>query len=123
MDIQDYLAICDILVSPHCPQIDGREFFGSPTKLFEYMAMGKAIVASNLGQIGKVLEDGKTAILVEPGNVDALVNGILKLAKDKNLREKLGKSARKEVIKNYTWRQHTKRILNKLELLSVGKKL
>ena len=116
-DIQDYLAICDILVSPHCPQIDGREFFGSPTKLFEYMAMGKAIVASNLGQIGKVLEDGKTAILVEPGNVDALVNGILKLAKDKNLREKLGKNAREKVVKNYTWKKNIQRLIEKLNSL------
>ncbi len=116
-DIQDYLAICDILVSPHCPQIDGREFFGSPTKLFEYMAMGKAIVASNLGQIGKVLEDGKTAILVEPGNVDALVDGILKLAKDENLREKLGKNAREKVIKNYTWQKNVQRLIKRLDCL------
>ena len=48
-DIQRYLNICDILLSPHNPQIDGREFFGSPTKLFEYMAVGKAIIASRLG--------------------------------------------------------------------------
>ena len=41
-----YLAACDILVSPTVPNPDGTPFFGSPTKLFEYMAMGKAIVSS-----------------------------------------------------------------------------
>ncbi len=117
LNIQDYLGICDILISPHCPQVDGRQFFGSPTKLFEYMAMGKAIVASNLGQIGEVLEDGKTAILVEPGNVEELVRGILKLAKDKNLREKLGKAAREEVIKKYTWQKNVQRLIEKLNSL------
>ena len=49
------LDACDILLSPHVPLADGSEFFGSPTKLFEYMAMGKGIVASRLGQIGEVL--------------------------------------------------------------------
>src|SRR5205814_1757322 len=50
-----HLAATDILVSPHVPNPDGTPFFGSPTKLFEYMAMGKAILASNLEQIGDVL--------------------------------------------------------------------
>ena len=63
------LDACDILVAPHVPLADGSEFFGSPTKIFEYMAMGKAIVASRLGQIGEVLTDQETALLVEPGNV------------------------------------------------------
>jgi len=109
--IQYYLAICDVLVSPHCPQIDGNEFFGSPTKLFEYIAMGKGIVASNLGQIGKILEDQKTAILVEPGNVDQLTNGILKLANNPSLRRKLGENARKEVLEKYTWDKNIKNLL------------
>jgi len=113
-EIQNYLAVCDILVSPHCLQADGREFFGSPTKLFEYMAMGKGVVASNLGQIGRVLKDGKTAVLVKPGNVNALVNGILRLAKDKNLREKLGKNAQKEVANNYTWKRNVQSLMKKL---------
>ena len=50
------LDACDILVAPHVPLADGSEFFGSPTKIFEYMAMGKGIVASRLGQIGEVLD-------------------------------------------------------------------
>ena len=50
------LAACDVLASPHMGNPDGTRFFGSPTKLFEYMAMGRAIVASDLEQIGEVLE-------------------------------------------------------------------
>lgn len=116
-DIQYYLAICDILVSPHCPQIDGKEFFGSPTKLFEYMALGKAIVASRLGQTGKVLEHRRTDWLVKPGDVNELVEGILKLTKDKELRNFLGRNAREEVVANYTWKKNVERVINKLKML------
>jgi len=113
--IQYYLAVCDILVSPHCLQSDGREFFGSPTKIFEYMAMGKGIVASNLGQIGKILKDNETAILVEPENVGELVNGILRLVSSKDLRLKLGKKANDVVSKKYTWDKNISRLMEKIK--------
>ena len=41
-DVPTYLAAADILLSPHGRQADGGEFFGSPTKLYEYMAAGRA---------------------------------------------------------------------------------
>ena len=110
--IQQYLAACDILVASHIPNSDGTPFFGSPTKLFEYMAMGKGIVASDLDQIGEVLEHKKTAWLVKPGDISDLVYGIIKLAQDKKLREELGKNAQREVVKNYTWGQNVKRVID-----------
>src|SRR5205807_10400464 len=82
------LDACDILVSPHVPLEDGSEFFGSPTKLFEYMAMGKGIVASRLGQISDVLEDESTALLVEPGNAAELTEAILRSSRSRELRER-----------------------------------
>jgi len=110
-----YLAACDILVSPHVPNPDGSRFFGSPTKLFEYMGMGKAIVASDLEQIGEVLKHKKTAWLVKPGDFQELAEGILNLAEDGNLRNKLGRNAREEALKKYTWDKNVDRTLNKLE--------
>ena len=117
-DIQKYLAICDILVSPHNPQVDGREFFGSPTKLFEYMAMGKGIVASDLGQIGEVLKNEENALLVTPGDVPELIEVILKLTEDKELREKLGKQAREDVVANYTWGKNAERVMKAVKGLN-----
>jgi glycosyltransferase involved in cell wall biosynthesis len=109
-----YLSACDVLVSPHVPNPDGTPFFGSPTKLFEYMAMGKAIVASRLEQIGEVLEDEKTALLVPPGDVDALAAAVARLAGDRTLRECLGAEARRVAVERHTWREHTRRTIDAL---------
>ena len=106
------LDACDILASPHVPLADGSDFFGSPTKLFEYMAMGKAIVASRLGQIGEVLTDRETALLVEPGNLTELTNSILELASQPELRKRLGAAARRVVSENYTWQHNVQRVLD-----------
>ena len=74
------LAACGLLASPHVPLRGGQPFFGSPTKVFEYMALARPIVASRLGQIGQVLQDGRTARLVTPGDPVELAvrdNGIV----------------------------------------------
>ena len=109
-----YLDACDIFVSPHIPNKDGTKFFGSPTKLFEYMAMEKGIVASSLDQIADILEDGVTARLVEPGNICELAEGIYELVSNEELAKNLGKNARHEVMENYTWDKHVKKIFDKL---------
>src|SRR5687768_15107824 len=106
------LDACDILASPHVPLQDGSEFFGSPTKLFEYMAMGKAIVASRLGQIGDVLEDEETAILVEPGDASVLADAIRRLASSEELRDRLGKNAREAAVMKHTWKHNAQRVLD-----------
>jgi glycosyltransferase involved in cell wall biosynthesis len=111
----EYLSACDILVSPHVPNSDGTPFFGSPTKLFEYMAMGKGIVASDLDQIGEVLQHDHNAWLTQPGNPESLMNGIKVLLDDPSKAQRLGQSARHEVIDKYTWKEHTRKIIEKLK--------
>jgi len=114
-----YLAACDILASPHVPNADGSRFFGSPTKLFEYMAMGKGIVASDLEQIGEVLTHDRTAWLVRPGDVEDLVAGIVTLGSDPEVRTRLGVAARAEAVARYTWDAHVRRILGRMEELGL----
>ena len=113
-----HLAACDILVNPTVPNADGTPFFGSPTKLFEYMAMGKGIVASDLDQIGEVLAHGKTAWLVKPGDLDSLVAGLERLLWDPAAAQRLGQAAREEALAKYTWKSHTGRILEKLQTVT-----
>ena len=106
------LDACDVLASPHVPLADGSPFFGSPTKLFEYMAMGKGIVASRLGQIGEVLAHEETALLVEPGDARELSEALLRLTESRELRERLGAAARREAIARHTWTHNAKRVLD-----------
>ncbi|HKP82914.1 MAG TPA: glycosyltransferase family 4 protein [Pyrinomonadaceae bacterium] len=106
------LDACDILVAPHVPLADGSEFFGSPTKIFEYMAMGKGIVASRLGQIGEVLVNEETALLVEPGNVDELGKAIVRLIESETLRMRLGARAREVAERKHTWMHNAQRVLD-----------
>lgn len=122
------LAASDVLLSPHVPNADGTPFFGSPTKLFEYMAMGKPIVASDLDQIGQVLRGWRpepgppneaeqpAAILVRPGDVDSLIGGIRRAAEmSQDARKELGALARSYVLRAFTWDRNVAAVLNALD--------
>jgi glycosyltransferase involved in cell wall biosynthesis len=110
--VPSYVDACDVLVAPHVPLPDAVEFFGSPTKLFEYMAAGKAIVASRLGQIGDVLEHGVTAWMVEPGSVDELGEALVAVAADPKLRGELGAKARRQASEHHSWQLNARRVIN-----------
>jgi glycosyltransferase involved in cell wall biosynthesis len=112
-----HLAASDILVSPHVPNADGSPFFGSPTKLFEYMASARPIVASDLDQIGDVLRDD-LAVLVRPGDPADLSRGLRELVADPGRRTELGARARRRVVERYTWAHHVDALLAALERVS-----
>lgn len=125
-----HLAASDILVSPHVENSDKSRFFGSPTKLFEYMAMGKGIVASDLEQIGEVLGNSlraaslpqadpvegedRLAVLTRPGDTAELIRGIKFLAMHDNWVSTLGRNVRSEALSKYTWMRHVDAILSGL---------
>jgi len=114
--VPSYLDACDILVSPHVPMPDGRPFFGSPSKLFEYMAMGKAIVASDMDQLSAVLSHDKTAWLVAPGSDLELSDAVELLAENPELRRTLGRNAHYTALERYTWRHNAVRMLEAAKL-------
>jgi glycosyltransferase involved in cell wall biosynthesis len=123
-----HLACADLLVSPHVPNSDGSNFFGSPTKLFEYMAMEKPIVASALGQIGDVIAGrGATRLglmppgagamcgfLFEPGNEVDFKNTLHQVVDDMPSAIEVAKKARAEVLSRYTWNRHVAAILDRM---------
>lgn len=124
-----FLAMADVFSSPHVPSRDGSKFFGSPTKLFEYMAMGKPIVASDLDQLGQVLQPAvqesamspdwlpkgdETAILTEPGSPQAIVRALQVLQKRPEVRAALSGAARRKALEQYTWQRHVDVIMDSL---------
>jgi glycosyltransferase involved in cell wall biosynthesis len=83
--------------------------FTSPLKLFEYMAAGRPIVASDLPAIREVLRDGENALLVTAGDATALARGIQRLAADRELATRLARQALSEVD-DYTWDRRAARL-------------
>ena len=112
------LSACDIFLSPHSKNMGDMPFFGSPTKLFEYMAYGGGIVCSDLEQLGEVMRPAARvgeidaapsdarSILVKPGSVDDLVRASIALIDNPDLRALLGRNARQAVSSYYTWDVH-----------------
>ena len=78
-------------------------FHYSPLKLREYMACGRPIVAPSIGEIPSVVSDGKEALLVPPGDVLAVVRAVERLARDRELRARLGDGARSAAMHNESW--------------------
>jgi glycosyltransferase involved in cell wall biosynthesis len=112
-----HMDAADIFVSPHTPMQDGSQFFGSPTKVFEYMAMAKPVIASRLGQMGEIFVHGDTGWLVTPGSVDELVAAVLYLAGRPEVRASLGKRAREAVLAQHTWKQNAEAVWDHLAIL------
>ena len=112
------LAECDVLLSPHTPLRD-QPFFGSPTKIFEYMALGKPIVVSRLGQLGELFEDGVTARMVTPGDADELADAVMEVLRSPGRGLALGKAARRIAERLHSWDHRAQAILERLEV-SVG---
>jgi len=108
-----YLAAADILAAPYKKEKGLKDigFYNSPIKLFEYMAMGKPVITSNIGQISEIIRHKQTGVLVEPGNDKDLTENILSLIEDDRLKRELGYNARDEVKKKYTWKQNAQRTM------------
>lgn len=121
------LRACDIFVSPHKSHMVDSRFFGSPTKIFEYMALAGGIVASDLEQIGEVLSPGlraanleeggpdigdARAVLCTPGSVDEFVDAVAFLCRHADLCARLGNNARRAAASEFTWNHHVAKLLN-----------
>jgi glycosyltransferase involved in cell wall biosynthesis len=90
--------------------------YTSPLKLFEYMAMGKAIVASDLPSLREVLQPEVNALLTPPGDSLALAKALTRLSEDAELTEALGKQALVD-SRRYGWQNRAKGIAGFLEML------
>jgi glycosyltransferase involved in cell wall biosynthesis len=90
-------------------------FHYSPLKLREYMACARAIVAPRVGEIPRLVKDGREAVLVPPGDAHALAVAIERLHRDPTLRIRLGAAARQGIMTDGTWRHQVERVWAALE--------
>ena len=115
--IPDLLAGMDVLVLPHT-STPISERYASPLKLFEYMAAGRPIVASDLASIREVLTD-EAAVLVAPGDPAALAAGIRHALDDWDAAERRARKAY-DLVSNYTWDRRAERIDLLLDQVASG---
>ena len=112
-DIPQYLAAMDAAVAPY-PASDN--FYFSPLKLFEYMASGRAVIASRVGQAAEIVVDGVTGLLFEPGDLTDLVRSIARLRNNPGLRKELGQKA-SAACSERTWTHNAAEVIDRVELL------
>lgn len=102
--VMDWLAVADVAVAPY-PKLN-RDLWFSPLKIFEYMAAGKAIVASRSGQVVELIEHDRNGLLFDPGNIEQLAQVLVELIEDPEKRKRLGANARQQAVNQHSWEKH-----------------
>ena len=104
------VALCLYRPMPYSP----AGFYNSPLKLFDYLAAGLPVVASPLGQIAEVVEDGVNGLLVED-DAEAVASALLRLANAPDERRRMGDAALATLRDGYTWDHTGERIQAAIE--------
>ncbi len=103
-EIPGWLSAADVLVLPSWHE-------GLPNVVVEAMACERPVVATRVGGIPEAVEDGKSGILVEKGDVEALANAITLLARDPTRRAAMGSAGRQIVEQRFTWEKNTQKTI------------
>jgi glycosyltransferase involved in cell wall biosynthesis len=98
-----YVDLMDITIAPY-PKLDF--WYPSSMKVFEYMAAQKTVIASNVGQIGEVIQDGVNGLLFDPDDRDEFLQKVLLAVDSHEVRQAISQEARAEVLRKYTWYIH-----------------
>lgn len=106
-EVAGLLSGADVLVLPTVDTPYAR--YTSPLKLFEYMAAGRPVVASDLPPLREVVEHGRTAFLVPPGDPQALAAGVRTLLDDPAAAQRMARAALDRVA-DYSWERRAERL-------------
>lgn len=111
-----YMAACDVCLVPH----DRTPHTATtvPHKLFQYMAMERPVVVTDLDPLARVVEAADAGRVVEPGDPDSFASALIDLAADPETRRRLGRTARRAVEETYNWERDAERLVGVYESLS-----
>ncbi len=96
-EVPEYIGAMGICVAPHLK--DSNQ--ASPVKIFDYMACGRPIVASDIEVVREIVGNSKCTLLVCPERADDLTRGIISLIEDKKKRAEMGDKGRKRAVYNF----------------------
>lgn len=115
--VADYIAAFDVALQPDV--VD----YASPLKLFEYLALARAVVAPDKPNIREVLTHEHNALLFDPGDAESFTRVIERLARDELLRKSLAQEARATIERDgYTWDRNAERVEQLFLALGVNSK-
>ena len=123
-DIPTHVAGSAIGVAPYPDLGGGEQQYFSPMKVLEYLAAGLAVVASDVGQVPQLLEDGsgRHGVLVAPSDPTALAAALDDLAVCPDRRARMGRSGRLLAEQHHSWRRTVARILELAGLAQGGER-
>jgi glycosyltransferase involved in cell wall biosynthesis/peptidoglycan/xylan/chitin deacetylase (PgdA/CDA1 family) len=110
MEVASRMAGSDVMALTSALARDGQRE-GIPVVLMEAMASGLPVVASRLSGIPELVESGKTGFLVPPGDPVAIAEALETLARDKQLRIRMGRAGREKALREFNLRQSATRLL------------
>lgn len=113
--LPDYLSLADVLLTPCKSNDDDTGFFNSPIKLFEYMAMNKPIIATNVGQQKEIMKYGELGTLIDERQPEILAEAIFEIYKNPGKYKEMATLARNNVVENFDWKNNIKRIFDAYE--------
>lgn len=110
-ELPNYLMAADILLMPYTTRFSEHSFeYTSPMKMFDYLATGKPIVASDFPVLHEVLEHGRNVIFVKPDSVKEMALGIRLLLNDPELAQRIGANAKRDAQK-YSWQSRAQKFI------------
>jgi glycosyltransferase involved in cell wall biosynthesis len=103
--IVDYIAAFDVALQPSVTP------YASPLKIFEYLALGKPVVAPRLPNIEEILVDGETGLLFAPGDQQSFAAQVRRLCSDEDFRKRVGSAGRRLLEeRDLTWDGNARRL-------------
>jgi glycosyltransferase involved in cell wall biosynthesis len=109
--IPEFLSACDVLLAPSINNPD-IPFFNSPVKLFEYMAMKKPIIATEVGQQKDVFQNEVNSLICNDNDPVDLARKMIRCYNEIDLRESIAENARKDALNKYDWKVNAKIIID-----------
>lgn len=114
-----FISASDLCVAPYIKK--RNEKIGiSPLKLYEYLACGKPVIASNITGLSDLLEKANAGIVVSPENPQELAKAICELLKNDQLREQFGENGHTYVSQNHSWTIVAKKVVDICENILAG---
>jgi glycosyltransferase involved in cell wall biosynthesis len=110
-NVPNYIGAMDVCVAPHHRETNQA----SPVKLFDYMASGRSIVASDIEVVREIIADSGCATLVDPDNPQALSKGIITLLEDNKLRMDMSYRGRLYAVDKYDRKTLAIKLFNKMK--------